>query len=78
MSSNKRTKHINVQLYFSKDKIMKKKINVIYYPTGKMIKDNITKLLQGLQFINVRDAIMGEKYLRNTVSYRYCNTYVPV
>ena len=61
MSSNKRTKHINVRFYFIKDKIQKNEVNIVYCPTRDMISDYFIEPLQGFQFVRFRETIMGER-----------------
>ena len=52
MSSSKRTRHINVRYFFINDKIEKKKVKVVYCPTGNMAADMFMKPLQGSLFKN--------------------------
>jgi histone deacetylase 1/2 len=60
MSSSKRTKHVNIQYYFIKDRINKKELSVEHCPTGDMPADFFTKPLQGQLFFKFRKAIMNE------------------
>jgi hypothetical protein len=59
MSSSQRTWHINIRYFFIKDKIEKEEISVVYCPTKDMIGDYFTKPLQGQQFVQFRNMIMG-------------------
>ena len=74
LSSSKQTKHINVRYYFIEDKIEKDKINVIYCPTSKMVRDFFTKPLQGTKSIKFRDAIMGTSCFDSIVKERVDET----
>jgi hypothetical protein len=60
MSSNRRTKHVNILYYFIKYRITKKEVSVEYCPTGDMQADFFTKPLQGQLFFKFRKAIMNE------------------
>ena len=59
MSSNQRTRHINIRYFFLKDRINKEEISVVHCPTEYMIANFFTKPLQGAKFIEFRDIIMG-------------------
>ena len=58
-SSSKRTKHINVQYYFVKDRIDSKEVTVEWCPTKDVVADFMTTPLQGAAFTKFRDHIMG-------------------
>jgi hypothetical protein len=59
-SSSKRTTHINIWYFFITDRVSKEEeVSVIWCPTGDMIGDYATKLLQGALFRKFRDQIMG-------------------
>ena len=58
-SSGKRTKHIHIRYFFITDRIAKGKLSVSWCPTGDMIRDYMTKPLQGALFRKFRDLIMG-------------------
>ena len=58
-SAGKESKHIHVCYYMITDWIKKKEFKITYCPTGKMIADFFTKLLQGAQFVKFRDAVLG-------------------
>ncbi len=59
MSSGKRTKHITICYFFVMDRIRAGEISPKWYPTGEMIADFLTKLLQGAMFWKFRDLLMG-------------------
>ena len=54
-SSSKRTRHINIRYYFVTDD----ESSIEYCPTLEMIGDYFTKPLQGSQFRNSRNIILG-------------------
>jgi hypothetical protein len=58
-SSSKRTKHINNQYFFITDRVHKGDISLVWCLTGDMIRDFMTKPLQGALFHKFRDQIMG-------------------
>ena len=58
-SSSKWTRHMNIRFFFIKDQVDSKEIRIEYCPTGDMIADYFTKLLQGKQFYKLRDQIMN-------------------
>jgi len=57
-SNSKRTKHIKIHYFFTKDYMDKGEIDVIYCPTELMIADIMTKPLMGFKFITLRDKIV--------------------
>ena len=58
-SSSKRTKHINIRYFFITDRVKAGEVTVEWCPTGKMIADFATKLLQGAMFRRFRDMLLG-------------------
>ena len=42
--------HVNIRYFFVKDLVDKKKVRIIYCPTGKMLADFYTKPIQGALF----------------------------
>jgi hypothetical protein len=58
-SSNKHTKHINMWYFFITDCIDKGNISLVWCLTRDMIRDFMTKPLQGALFQKLRDQIMG-------------------
>ena len=50
--------HIDIKHLFFMDRLGKKKLEVIWWPTHLFIADYFTKLLQGKQFKLMRDLIM--------------------
>jgi hypothetical protein len=59
MSSGKHTKHIAICYVFVTDRIKAGEISPKWCPTGEMIADFLTKLLQGAMFWKFRDLLMG-------------------
>ena len=58
-SSRKRTKHINIQYFFITDRVAQGDVSLVWFPTGDMIGDFMTKPLQGAIFRKFRYQIMG-------------------
>ena len=58
-SSSKRTRHINIRYYFVTDRISTDEISIEHCPTLEMIRDYFTKPLQGTQFRDFRNTILG-------------------
>jgi hypothetical protein len=58
-SSSKRTKHVNIRYFFITDRVNKGDVSLVWCPTGDMIRDFMTKPLQGALFWKFRDQIMG-------------------
>ena len=59
LSSSQRTRHINIRYFFIKDRVDKEEVNIVYCPTGHMVADFFTKPLQGKQFMEFRNKILG-------------------
>jgi hypothetical protein len=59
MSRGKRTKHIAFCYFFVTDRIRAGEISPNWCPTGEMIADFLTKLLQRAMFWKFRDLLMG-------------------
>ena len=57
--SGKHTRHINIQYFFITDWVNMKEISINWYSTKEMAADFMTKPLQGSNFRNLRDYIMG-------------------
>ncbi len=58
-SSSKRTKHVNIWYFFITNHVDKGDVSLVWCPTGDMIRDFMTKPLQGALFRKFRDQIMG-------------------
>jgi hypothetical protein len=58
-SSGKDTRHTNIRYFFITDRVNKEEVSVVSCPTGDMILDYATKVLQGALFRKFRDQIMG-------------------
>jgi hypothetical protein len=58
-SSGKHTRHINNRYFFITDQGNMKEISIDWCPTKKMVADFMTKPLQGCQFRELRDYIIG-------------------
>ena len=58
-SVGKRSRHLNIRYFFITDQVEKKKIEINFCPTDKMVADYMTKPLQGKRFKQFRQAIMN-------------------
>jgi hypothetical protein len=58
MSSGKHTKHIAIRYFFATDRIRAEEISPKWCPTGEMIANFLTKLLQEAMFWKFRDLLM--------------------
>ena len=58
-SMSKRTKHMNVRYFFTKDRVEKGEMTIKYCPTKEMLADPFTKPLQGSEFREFRAATMN-------------------
>jgi hypothetical protein len=58
-SSSKRTKYVNIRYFFITDHVDKGDVSLVWCPTGDMIRDFMSKPLQGALFRKFRDQIMG-------------------
>ncbi len=58
-SSGKRTRHINVRYFFTKDRQDSGEVDIQYCPTEEMVADYFTKPLQGAKFRKFRKLIMN-------------------
>ena len=64
-STGKRSKHINIQYFFIKDRYDSKELNIKFCPTDDMIGDFFTKPLQGKKIKKFRDLIMGHQEIKD-------------
>ena len=55
----KRTKHIKIRYFFITNRVAQRDVSLVWFPTGDMIGDFITKPFQGALFHKFRDQIMG-------------------
>jgi hypothetical protein len=58
-SSSKRMKHVNIWYFFITDRVNKGNVSLVWCPNGDMVRDFMTKPLQGALFRKFRDQIMG-------------------
>ena len=59
LSCRKGSKQIHIRYFFITDRIKQKEIRVEYCPTGAIVIDYFTKLLQGSLFRKFRNMILG-------------------
>jgi len=64
-SSSKRTRHINIQYFFIKDRIASGEVKLKYFPTETMLADAFTKPLQIIAFVQFKDSIMSVSSHKN-------------
>ena len=55
--STKRSKHIDIQFHFTKEKVQSNEIELKYCPTNLMIADGLTKILGKIKFLTFRNLI---------------------
>jgi hypothetical protein len=58
-SAGKRSRHLNILLFFVKDQKEKGNLSIQYCPTNEMIGDYMTKPLHGKKFVKFRQSIMN-------------------
>ncbi|MEN9849167.1 MAG: hypothetical protein RL368_1907, partial [Pseudomonadota bacterium] len=58
-STGKRSRHLNIRLFYIVDQVKKKDINVVFCPTDNMVADYLTKPLHGKKFNDLRNTIMN-------------------
>ncbi len=58
-SSGNRTRHKNIRYFFILDQVIMKEVTIDWCPTKQMVADFMMKPLQGRQFRNLRDYIIG-------------------
>ena len=58
-SAGKRSRHLNVRLFFMTDLIKRKELEVKYCPTDQMTSDFMSKPTQGKTFVRFRNEIMA-------------------
>ena len=65
-SPGKRTRHLDIRLFYVKDLVKNKEVEVVYCPTEKMIADYNTKPLVGAKFKMFRDVILNLSGIHHT------------
>ena len=65
-SAGKRTRHLDIRLFYVKDLVKNKEVEVVYCPTEKMIADHNTKPLVGAKFKMFRDVILNLSGIHHT------------
>jgi hypothetical protein len=58
-SSGQRTRHLNVRYFFVADRVKASEIKVEYCPTNEMVADMLTKPLQGMTFLRLRQQLLN-------------------
>ena len=69
-SSSIQIKHIDIIYFFIQDRIEKRDTRLEYCHTDKMVEDFTTKPLQGKEFFEFRDRIMGISNGKNIAEVR--------
>ena len=65
-SAGKRTRHLDTRLFYVKDLVANKEVEVVYCPTERMIADCNTKPLVGGKFKLFRDVILNLNGIRHS------------
>jgi hypothetical protein len=63
MSAGQKSRHINIQYFWVKDRTEATGIKIRHCPTEKMLADFFTKPLQGNLFRRFRDVILGYSHI---------------
>ena len=58
-STSERTRHIDIQYFFIKDRVSNGDLRLVHLPTAEMTADILTKPLQGEAFKRHRSAILN-------------------
>ena len=58
-STSERSRHINIQYFFVKDRVDSGEVRIEHKATGDMIADVLTKPLQGSLFARLRDLLLN-------------------
>jgi hypothetical protein len=58
-SNSDRTKHIKIRFFFIKQFLDSGEFEIEHCPTDLMLADLLTKPLQGVKFVNLRDKVLG-------------------
>ena len=53
------SRHVDIRFFFVHDRVKSGKIDVVYFPTEKMVADFFTKPLQRSTFKKFRESVMG-------------------
>ena len=62
-SCGQKSRHINIQYFFIKDRTEQENIKIKYCPTEEMLADFFTKPLQENLFRKFREVLMGRKHI---------------
>ena len=62
-SCGSKSRHIHIRYFFSKDVVEREDMEILHCPTDEMIANFYIKLLQGKQYYNLRQLIMGHSPL---------------
>jgi hypothetical protein len=60
-SKSDRTRHMNVRYFWTKERVEKGDIEIVYLSTDDMVADILTKPLQGDKFIALRQLLLNWK-----------------
>lgn len=59
---HKRSKHIDIKYHFTRERVHSKEIELKYIPTEHQLADILTKGLNKLRVVKLRDEIMGQNH----------------
>ena len=63
------SRHIDIRYFVVKDRVYKKKVSIVYCPTGIMLADYFTKPLNGDMIRLYRGVIMGPISIEELYKY---------
>ena len=52
-------RHVNVRFFWTKERVDKGEIQIVYTPTDEMVADILTKTLQGDKFLTLRRLLLN-------------------
>ena len=63
-----KTKHVELDLYFVREKVLQRKVSVQHVPSIDQVADVLTKAVSSTQFVNLRNKLKVENL--STLSLR--------
>jgi hypothetical protein len=59
LNVNDKSKHIKIRYYWLKERVREGEVMIMYIPTEQMLADLMTKAVQGILFVKLRDEVMN-------------------